>query len=260
MHIYIIQDIINLIRHKIFYREFKRNLYKFLCGKKINYYNCNFDEIISLGYNCEISQRLCDIFIDANFQHYLFTWSYQYDKKLFIQALQNLSNFVDSQYSILPWGMIKHEKYNIGFHSRYSKEELLNHDGTYTSNVPIALDELKDRLKYLSKKLLNIFESKNNILFIIKLQYTNLDDDVAYIKELNTVIESFFSKRNAKYTILVVLSKKDYPNMYMKQLIQINIKNVTFGIIKSFAQDAYTDVDGDVLGWYKLLKTYIKRK
>lgn len=258
MKICILQDLIDLIRRKITYRQFKRKFYKCVCGK-IDYYKCNYDEIISLGYNCEVSQRLSDIFSNEKFEHYIYTWSYQYDRNLFIDSLNNLNNFINSNFSVLPWGMIKHEKFNIGFHSRYSKQELLNSDNTYTQKVPLAIEELKNRIKYLSEKLLNVLENKNNILFIIKLKFQDIHDDIKYISTLDKTIGEYFKNRKANYTILVVLSKENYPQKYIEQLININIKSIKFGIIESFAEDAHTDIDGDILGWYRLLKSYIKQ-
>ena len=89
MRIQFIQSFINLILRNSTFREFKRNLYKSFIGKSIDYYNCKFDEIVSLGTDCEISQRLTDIFINGKFEHYLYTWSFEYDRSLFLESLKN---------------------------------------------------------------------------------------------------------------------------------------------------------------------------
>lgn len=101
---------------------------------------------------------------------------------------------------------------------------------------------------------------KNNILFVVKIKFSNIYDDIKYIKNLNKVLESYFKNRNAKYNLLVVLSKEDYPEKEIKQIIKENIENVILGEIESFANDGCVDVSGDILGWYKLLKSYIKAK
>lgn len=251
----LIKKTIDLFRKNITLREYKRFLYSWSVFKKINYYQCNFSEIISFGYNCEVSQRLSDIFIDSKFEHFLFSWSYEYDRNLFIDALSNLDTFAHNQYSVLPWGMIKNEKYNIAFHSRFKKEELLKPDGSYTENVTPAIQELTDRLQYLAQKLKNVLEQKDNILFILKLDFKNFDEDITFINKINTLLTNYF--QNRKWHLLIVTSKKNYPKNFRKQLLQKKWDNIKIGIVKSFAPDPMTDIGGDIRGWYKLLKSII---
>lgn len=256
----LLKDTIDFLTQKITYRKYKRRLYRFTFGKMFDYYNCNFDEVISLGYNCEISNRLYDIFTKGNFEHYLYTYTYEHDRNSFLESLKNLENFVESEYSLLPWGMIKHEKYNIGFHSKYDTEELLKDDAHHEEILSTAIEELKSRIKHLSQKTENIFKSEKNILFIIKIKYDNFKDDFEFIKNLNHILQNKFTNKNAKYTLLVVLSKKNYPKSDLKKFLNCNLANVKVDTIKNFAVSAFADIDGDIFGWYKILKKYIKRK
>lgn len=247
-------------------RKLKRDFFRFLAGKKLDYYNCNYNDVISFGYNCEVSQRLCDIFKKNQFEHYLYTWSYENDRDLFIASLNNLTNFAQGNYSILAFkgtgggGSIIHETYKISFHSRYKYKDLFNDDNSPTENTTLAIDELKSRVNHLALKLEQVFHSEKKVLFIIKLKYKNINDDINFVHQLNETLKNKFTNPKAQYKLLVVLSKQDYPKKMIKQLIKQKNENVDFGIISSFSLDSYTDVGGDILGWYRLLKTRIKSK
>jgi len=63
MKLTLLQACIDILRGKISLQHLKRIIYSdFLSGRKINYQTCNFSEVISLGYNCEVSMRFRDIF------------------------------------------------------------------------------------------------------------------------------------------------------------------------------------------------------
>lgn len=109
-------------------------------------------------------------------------------------------------------------------------------------------------------KLEQVFHSEKKVLFIIKLKYKNINDDINFVHQLNETLKNKFTNPKAQYKLLVVLSKQDYPKKMIKQLIKQKNENVDFGIISSFSLDSYTDVGGDILGWYRLLKTRIKSK
>ncbi len=235
----------------------RRYIYNRIYPYNANYFDSYWDEIISLGFNCEVSARLVDIF-GYNFNHFLFTWSYEYDRASFLNALNELGNFSNNDYSVLPWGMIQNNKYLIGFHSRYTKNELINDDKTLTPIVPLAIDELKSRVKHLAEKLECIFTNDKKVLFVIKLEYTNLNNDIDYISKLNELIKKKFTYKNPKYKLLVVISKNNYPN---PRLLSNNLpKNVEMGVVNYFAADSNTSDGGDIIGWKKLLKKHIKCK
>ena len=224
---------------------------------KADYFNSYWDEIISLGYNCEVTARLEDVFGDK-FSHFLFTWSYEYDRELFLKALEELGNFSNEDYTVLPWGMIQNNRYRIGFHSRYPKNELFNNDKSLTSAVPAAIEELKSRVKYLAEKLENIFRQNKKVLFVIKLQYTGWNKDIEYIIKLNELIKKKFSCSNPKYKLLVVISRKNYPKLDL--LYDKFPDNVDIGFVNAFAPDSDVLNGGDIIGWKRLLKKYIEYK
>lgn len=256
-----IRKIFRLIHKGVLLSTILHFIIRLLTIKKIDYYNCNYDEIVSLGYNCEVSQRFCDIFINSAFEHFLFTWSYERDRYLFLSSLEKLENdFTNSNYYIVESGMIRHENSGIEFHSRFEKNELIDINGgmkSYTKNYYIALVELKSRLSYLAEKTETMFRTKQKILFVMKMLYSNLEEDIEFVNSLSKTIESKLSNINSKYTILIVLSKKNYPNKDLKLLLNTKFNNVQFETVKSFANDKRTDISGDILGWHKIFRKYI---
>lgn len=253
----ILQDTVDVLRKKITKEKYYRKACRFFAigNKKYIYGEKGFDEIISLGYNCEISARLEDIF-DYKFNHFLYSWSYENNRDLFLKSLQNLSdNFGESEYTILSWGMFTNKKYNIDFHSKYKKFEIINSDKTYTDKLPLAIEEVKKRTTYLANKLNKIFCENKNILFIIKLKYTNIDDDIKYILTLDKILKS--KLKSGKYTLLVVTSKENYPNKFYKILSTVENGTLNIRRVKSFAKDENALSTGDIYGWIKLITHYL---
>ena len=117
---------------------------------------------------------------------------------------------------------------------------------------------MKSRVDYLALKLEQIFHSDKSVLFIIKLKYKDINDDINFIKRLDKTLKNKFTNPKAKYKLLVMLSKKDYPKKFRKELVKQKTETVDFGIISSFSLDAYTDIGGDIFGWYRVLKSHIK--
>lgn len=257
MKIQIFQDTLDLFRKKISLKQYIRCISRFFFGKKLDYYGCKYDEIISLGYNCEISQRFSDVFCNSKFEHYLYTWSYEYDREGFLSSLKNLDNFVETTYSVLPNGMIKHEKYNIAFHAKYPKEELISEYNLTTKIIPEAIEELKDRLNYLSKKTERIFHSDRKCLFVLKLKRTQVEQDINFVTELNNILKNKFDNPKAEYTLLVVIEKADYSKDELRYIYNQSNLNVKYSAINCFANDADTGTDGDILGWNRILKEFL---
>lgn len=64
-----------------------------------------FQNIVSLGYNCEVSFRIED-FTHDKIKSYPFSWSYITDQKKFLDALWNLDDVLKNEIEVLPWGMV----------------------------------------------------------------------------------------------------------------------------------------------------------
>ena len=247
-----------LFKKIVTWPNYKKMLCKILTIEQMDYYNCNYSDIISLGYNCEVSQRFVDIFTNSEFKHFLFTWSYENDRNGFLGALMNLDYFTDSEYKLLPNGMLKNEKYDIDFHPLCPIEVFTNGKEDVSKYLPDIIDELISRSNHLAMNLLKVFcEENRSILFVMKMKYKNVQDDIKFLEKLNDILADSVNP-SSKYTILVVLSKQDYKRKYRKELFKTKIDNVEYAMVSRYAKDESTDVDGDLIGWYRILRSYIK--
>jgi hypothetical protein len=79
-----------------------------------------FDEVTSLGYNCEVGFRIQDYF--GLMDSYPYSWAYCLDRKLFLESLDNLDDILTGDITLMPSGMFRCEKYQISFHA--SKEKM----------------------------------------------------------------------------------------------------------------------------------------
>ena len=249
---------LNLIQKGNFIQFLIHSIIQILTKNKIDYYDCNFDEIVSLGYNCEISQRFCDIFKNKVFEHYLYTWSYEKDRSLFLKSFDMLNDFANSGYNIVPSGMIRHERSGIDFHSRFKKNDLIDANLIYTEKYYEALAELKSRLNYVALKTENLFKENKKVLFVMKMKYKNLYEDVKFVEKLSNIINNKYNQDTCQFSIIVVLSKRNYPKEELKKILSKKINHVYFESVDHFANDKYTDITGDIVGWHRILRKYIK--
>lgn len=218
---------------------------------KAGYKQNIYDEIISLGYNCEVNYRLKDFF-SGHVNPFLFSWAFVIDRYNLIKALNNLDTFANSDYHVLPWNMVLNEKYNISFHSRYTDIYGSNND-----YIKKALNELKSRLTHLAEKTNEVLKSSKNILLVLKLDYTELKDDIKYIKNLNSTLQNLH--KNGSYKLLVVFNKNDIPINKLEEMKNISIENVFIETVSEFSNTTKTPMTGDIIGWYKILKKHIKK-
>lgn len=69
----------------------------------------NFKNVISLGYNCEVSYRIEDL-LGRKIDSYPFSWAYVMDNHAFLKCLENLEDVLENEIEILPSGMFKDKK------------------------------------------------------------------------------------------------------------------------------------------------------
>ena len=112
------QKIINFTRGKTTFKDLYLHAYFLVLYLKDKCKKRNFDEIVSLGYNCEVGQRINNIFPNG-FNHYLYTYSYELDRKLFLKSLDELCHIYKSNFTLIKEnGMFLADEYQIRFHSR----------------------------------------------------------------------------------------------------------------------------------------------
>lgn len=199
--------------------------------------------LISLGYNCEVSFRLEDYF--GGLDSYLFSWSYEEDRELFLKALKNTDDVFSGNVSLRDDHMFADETYKIKFHPRY---DILSKSGAYTQkNYDEALSELQSRIKHLKEKTKELFASGRKVIFLVKVQDFGEEKNIKYIKALSNVLKEVVISGN--FLLVAVLEKKNIT----KKISELEDSILRIRTVKKFAPVKHTDIWGDVKGWYKIL-------
>lgn len=203
-----------------------------------------YDVVTSLGYNCEISFRI------ENFLGHLeampFSWSYENDRILFLDALENIELLFQGPVKLMDDNMICCERFNIKFHPRYSV--LLRVGHPTEESYEECVRELRDRLDHLKSKFIDLLNSNKRTLFIVKVENNNTQDDVLYIKRLETVLKKIYASKNFK--LLVVLEQTAKNVLYD----ELETEFIAVRYLKKFAPKKHTDTMGDTYGWFKILR------
>lgn len=213
-----------------------------------------YDNVVSLGYNCEVAYRIKDSF---DLPSYPFSWVYIYDLKRFSELLYNLDDVFNSESEIFPWGMILYKKYQISFHIVGDAEKplLFLENGELNKEfTDQKLIDLKSRYFHMVDKFKNLLKSHKKTLFVIKLK-----DDQA-LKDF-PLVYNFFKQnyqigRGGKFKILIVMEEK-YKSRNNIKVIK-KCKNAVIKYITNFADDGDTLYGGDHIGWQTAFKSLVK--
>lgn len=211
-----------------------------------------FDEIVSLGYNCEISFRIRNF--TGNLNSWPFSWSYILDRDKFLDSLTHLDEIFQGDVSIADTtklqSMIQCDKYKICFHPR---SEFLNVDGTFCDEkYESGVKELKDRVKHLTDKFQRLLTDPNKkTLFIVGLTDNGTRSDVTFVKELFNVLNRTYLSGN--FTLLVVVPKW----RFVKELKEIECEKIKIRKIRKFGIQKYNEIITDSFGWAKIFVEFL---
>ncbi len=234
------------VRLKFFLRYFRIiNLGKISC----------FDEVITLGYNCENSFRVMNVISKKKFHHYLYSWLYVTDREKFLQSLNNPVGFVDDDFELLPWGMLMGKTTKFHFHP---EEERMLRENPEKCDIDAAKANLKSKIKHLAEKTVNMLNSNKKILFIIKVSKVSVDEDIEFIKKVNDILNAKCS--NKEYKLLCIFEGRRLKKDEKKFLSRNITKQIDIGFVKKFARDPQTDIGGSIYDWLKIIsRVYFTR-
>lgn len=164
-------------------------------------------KIVSLGTNCEVSYFI-EQFTNAPLDSYISSWArMNFDTISSLDILDDPKSVLDSEWSILPWGMFKNERFNVGFHSKKTKEELFPSGGKeYDKTVyDEALTELKSRVNHLADKMERLYknDAEENILFVCKVA-ESYEKIIVYLTKLSLILKKKVKRGNWLLLALVV--------------------------------------------------------
>lgn len=211
-----------------------------------------YDNIVSLGYNCEVSFRIKD-YKKSAIDSYVYSWAYICDEDLFLNSLDNIDDILNGSITLLPWGMFKCDKYELSFHTICNKYRLFDADNNLIQeNVDRAKDELISRTNHLKNKFNELLKSDKKTLFVMKIR--KKDNIIGYVQKVYTTLNNKYI--SGEFTLLVVIEEDTY-NEEWKSLESEKLKIRT---IKSYAPDSDTEYGGDIDGWMRVLSEFNLKK
>lgn len=217
------------------------NLFSFF--KKIKFQN-----VISLGYNCEVSfyiQRYC-----KNLNSSLFSWAYVYSVESLLGALSDLDNLFTKNIS-KPTPLYKDNDFNIAFHGNLPDLDLINPNITFSDEV-LENDRKNtiEKIAYLKEKFKEVLSSKENKILFYKVRENDLDKKEDFIKLYNKLKEY---SNNFK---LVVIVEKEF----LKDFKKIEQRGLYFRGVEKFNPENHSDYNTYEKDWYKIFKEFKIKK
>lgn len=224
-----------------------------------------FDEVISLGANCETAFALKRFYGHVNSS--FFNWVLVKDMNLYFEFLndfiQKENKIFSGSYDVgLNDRMFCCYKYNFAFHSKIDKNKypFIKGETQLKHNQDLAYQELQSRTNYLYEKLYKTLKSDKKILYIFKPFYDS-DPEVKnqefmnnlpeYITKLHNFLLENATNKNFKLLVILELADKEFIKKDLFSLSNLEIK-----YINQFAP-AYKAKNIFTYGWYKILKEYV---
>ena len=207
-----------------------------------------YDEVVSLGYNCEVSFRIEQYFGKINAMP--FSWTFELDRELFVAALDNIEDLFTGEVELYEDQMILDKKYRIKFHPRY---EVLRKYGTPTEETyNECVEELRGRTAHLKSKFAKLMSGDKSTLFIMKVQDLGEDDNIAYINKVMQVLLKRYA--SGKFTLAAVFEKNALTEKTVGLETEYAGGQLKIRGIKKFAPKKHTDIMGDIRGWKKVIR------
>ncbi len=211
-----------------------------------------YDNIIPLGYNCEIAYRFYKHFkfIDSS----LFAWVYISSFEMLMNALNNLDKLAQGEL-VYENTMFKCLNSGIYFHGRTSASEFNGEKEHDTSIIKSDIQELRPRIKYLSEKFLKLLNNGKNTLFIKKISSKEASNPNIR-KQIINLYDRLKTLSSNNFDLLLVTEQVFFENLIFKE------KNIHTRFVKKYSPDeTVTDKKaGDKFGWDVIFMEFAPKK
>lgn len=202
-----------------------------------------YDNIISLGTNCEFSAMLYKYHHFV--QGHLFTWCRYFDNDKFLESLKH-SDEIFTQGVEGPDYLYKCKKFDVYFHGRANWGELLDEQGNLVEGrVKEDTADLLSRIAHLKDKFKYTLADNSKKLFVIKT-----DASYAWVKSFIEIIDTISQK---PYDILIITTKDNYDNFK-----ELESEHVFVRTLKKFAplEEAAVRRETDWVGWKRIFREF----
>lgn len=211
-----------------------------------------YDNIVSLGYNCEVSFRIRD-FKKSAIDSYIYSWAYICDEDLFLNSLNNIDDILTGSITVLPWGMFMCDKYQLSFHPICNNYKLFDSDNNpIQENVDRSKEELISRTNHLKRKFNELLKSEKKTLFVMKIG--KKDNISEFVQKVYITLNNKYISGN--FTLLVVIEE----DRYNEEWKNLQCEKLKIRTIKSYAPDSDTENGGDIDGWMRVLSEFKLKK
>ena len=213
-----------------------------------------YKNIVLLGENCELAYQYVKNLGDPDSG--LFNWSFVFDKTKLLNLICNPENIDNSTVNYRTnYAMIAFNDLGCSFHCKKNVTELTDKNGK-PDLIEYKKEEknLREKNRYLAKKLQKIYKSNNSKLFIYKAQLLskeNVDDYIEFLNKLSCVL----NKKTKNYKILFIVTKEFY------SIFHEHYKNDSYIYIRqvnNFTEigDAVNNNVTDNEGWSRIFEEF----
>lgn len=211
-----------------------------------------YDNIIPLGYNCEIAYRFYRYFrfIESS----LFAWTYISSFDMLLYALNNLETLAQGEL-VYENTMFKCLNSGIYFHGKTSAEKFSKNKESINKLIAEDIEELRPRIKYLSEKLKKTVNNGKPTLFIKKISQKEACENGIRDKILE--LYAFLGKFSKNEFDLLLITENSFYNDFL-----YNEKNIYTRSVEQYSPDSIvTDKKaGDKFGWNVIFMEFRPKK
>jgi hypothetical protein len=196
-----------------------------------------FDNIISLGVNCENTFVIQDLF--GNIDSTLFTWAFIEDPFMLSEYIANPDILFTDGMTLTPSKMFRCNRTRFVFHSKMQKESNI-----LDTNEELPIDTLKEveeevrsRVEHLADKFWNRINSEDRNLFVIKL-FSHKEYRNKIVNLLEELADLFDKKCLNKNFMLMCVLEDGYAQSIQQEIRE---NRLIIKRIKEFAHWASAD-------------------
>ncbi|MCQ2441796.1 MAG: hypothetical protein MJ077_01510 [Oscillospiraceae bacterium] len=216
-------------------------------------YPTEFDTIVSLGFNCEVSFRIRD-HLNGHLDSYPYSWCYVYGNADLTHCLDHPEDILSGDIELLPNGMLLCKTCHLSFHGKMPLSQLWNADGSpHQERLDMTIAELRARLSHMQDKLRWLLkDGKKRTLFLMKNGKIAFDSEAATrdILCLSNWLEQHYV--GGQY-LLVVVVEKPYLTPRLRRLEN---DHLLFRSVRQFAKEGKAQSGGDHEGWNAIFNEF----
>lgn len=212
-----------------------------------------FDTIVSLGFNCEVSFRIRD-HLNGHLDSYPYSWCYVYGDADLTDCLEHPERILSGNVELLPNGMLRCSTCHLAFHGKTPHELLWNENGSPNQEqLDMTIAELRARQSHLQDKLRWLLnDGSKSTLFLLKNAKIAFDPQGAIddIRRLSRFLERHYL--GGHYLLVVVVEA----HFLTSRLRRLENAHLIFRPVQHFAKEGKAQSGSDFEGWNAIFQEF----